>query len=284
MTTVVLSPLRKQGDVSKIPASPTTVLLQGSSTSPTATLSPTQGSSTSPTATLACTHDSGTSLPDTLASSYTPHCTSGPSPCIYKREVQGLHARGRAGERANEQAHSLSRTLVTPTTSTPPWCEIIRAAFLPCVPSRANPSGLRHAATNLLVGPGTLPGSKHRQLARQVGVCCVLTNNFPLSSRWVVFSNLSSPGRCSASGVSSSCPSTAATTWCSSPRNATATTTVVSSPGGGELDDVFPPWRKSSIRVCPATLLTAGGGNGATVARQEAAPRRLSSESATLAP
>jgi hypothetical protein len=38
MTTVVLSPLRKQGDVSKISAAPTTVLLQGSGTSPTATL------------------------------------------------------------------------------------------------------------------------------------------------------------------------------------------------------------------------------------------------------
>jgi hypothetical protein len=55
----------------------------------------------------------------------------------------------------------------------------------------------------------------------------VLTNNFPLSSRWVVFSNLFSPGRCSASGVSSSCPSTAATTLYSSPRSTTATTTVV---------------------------------------------------------
>jgi hypothetical protein len=44
MTTVVLSPLRKQGDVSKILAAPTAVLLQGS----------------------------GTSLPDTLAHSYTP--------------------------------------------------------------------------------------------------------------------------------------------------------------------------------------------------------------------
>jgi hypothetical protein len=90
----------------------------------------------------------------------------------------------------------------------------------------------------------------------------VLTNNFPLSSRWVVFSNLFSPGWCSASGVSSSCPSTAATTWYSSSRSATATTTTVSSPGGGKLDDVFPPWRKSSIRVCPATLLAAGRGDG----------------------
>jgi hypothetical protein len=108
MTTVVLSPLRKQGDVSKILAAPTAVLLQGSSTSPTATLSPTQGSSTYPTATLACTQGSSISLPDTLAPSYTPHCTPGPSPCIYKREVQGLHSKGRTGEQANKQAHSLS--------------------------------------------------------------------------------------------------------------------------------------------------------------------------------
>jgi hypothetical protein len=56
------------------------------------------------------------------------------------------------------------------------------------------------------------PGSKRRQLARQVGACCVLTNSFPSSSRWVVSSNLSNPGRCSVSGVLSSCPSTAATT------------------------------------------------------------------------
>jgi hypothetical protein len=109
---VVLSPLRKQGDVSKIPAALTAVLLQGSSTSSTATLSPMQGSSTSPTATLACTQGSGTSLPDTLAHSYTPHCTPRPSPCIYKREVQAPPARGReedrAGGRADEQAHSFS--------------------------------------------------------------------------------------------------------------------------------------------------------------------------------
>jgi hypothetical protein len=70
MTTVVLSPLRKQGDISKLPAAPTAVLLQGLGAPPTATLPRTQGSSTSPTATLACTQGSGTSLPDTLAPSY----------------------------------------------------------------------------------------------------------------------------------------------------------------------------------------------------------------------
>jgi hypothetical protein len=65
--------------------------------------------------------------------------------------------KGRTGERANEQAHSLSisRTLVTPTTNTLPWCEITRAALSPFVPSCANPSGQGHATTNLLVGQGT---------------------------------------------------------------------------------------------------------------------------------
>jgi hypothetical protein len=47
----------------------------------------------------------------------------------------------------------------------------------------------------------------------------------------------------------------------------------------------LPPWQKSSIRVCPAAFLAAGGGGGgATVARQEATPHRLSSESTTPAP
>jgi hypothetical protein len=110
MTMVVLRPLRKQGDVSKIPAASTVVLLQGSGTSPMTTLPRTHGSSTSPTATLACTQGSGTSLPDTLAPSYTPHYTPGPSPCIYKREVQGLHARGsRGGTSQRTGSLSLSR-------------------------------------------------------------------------------------------------------------------------------------------------------------------------------
>jgi hypothetical protein len=58
----------------------------------------------------------------------------------------------------------------------------------------------------------------------------------------------------------------------------------VNPPGGGGLSDVFPPWRKSSIRVCPVAFLAAGEGGGATMAKQEAAPRRLSSESTTPAP
>jgi hypothetical protein len=108
MTTVAISPLRKQGDASRIPAAPTAVLLQGSGTSLTATLSPTQGSSTSPTATLACTQGLGTSLPDTLAPSYTPIVHLDPLLASIKGRSRAFMREGRAGERANKQAHSLS--------------------------------------------------------------------------------------------------------------------------------------------------------------------------------
>jgi hypothetical protein len=53
-------------------------------------------------------------------------------------------------------------TLVTSTTSTLVQ-DITRLIPLACVPSCTNPSGQGHAATNLLVGPGT-PGPKPRQI------------------------------------------------------------------------------------------------------------------------
>jgi hypothetical protein len=59
---------------------------------------------------------------------------------------------------------------------------------------------------------------------------------------------------------------------------------AVSPPVGGGIDDVFPTWRKSNIRVCPVTFPADGGGGGATMAKQEAAPRQLLSESTTSAP
>jgi hypothetical protein len=147
MMSVVLSPLRKQGDVSRIPAAPPAVLLQGSGTSLMATLSRTQGSSTPPTATLACTQGSGTSLPDTLAHRYTPIVHLDPLLASIKGRSRAF-LRGGGGSRGDEQTNRLSlplATLVTPTTSTP-RCEIIQAAFPPCVPSCANPSGQGHAA------------------------------------------------------------------------------------------------------------------------------------------
>jgi hypothetical protein len=187
---------------------------------------------------------------------------------------------------AGRLSPSPSRTLITP------YCKRIypghrttRSHDFPLFVSRLAPThlgwGTQRQFTRRSRDP---PGSKRRQLVRQVGGCCVLTINFPSSSRWVVSSNLFNPGRCSVSGVSSSCPSTAATTWYSFLRRATTTMTAVSLPGGGGIDDVFPPWRKNNIRVCPVAFLAAGEGGGATMAKQEAAPRRLSSESTTPAP
>jgi hypothetical protein len=146
------------------------VLLQGSSAPPTAMIPRAQGSSTSPTATLACTQGSGTSLPDTLAHSYTPIVHLDPLLASIKGRPRALMREGhRAGGRADEQACSLSpsRTLLTPTASASPWRRITRAAFSPpCVPSRANPSGLGHAATIFTRRSRDPPGSKRRQLAQ----------------------------------------------------------------------------------------------------------------------
>jgi hypothetical protein len=59
---------------------------------------------------------------------------------------------------------------------------------------------------------------------------------------------------------------------------------AVSPPAGGGIDDVFPAWRKSNIRVCPVTFPADRGGGGAGMAKQEVAPRWLSSESTVPAP
>jgi hypothetical protein len=60
----------------------------------------------------------------------------------------------------------------------------------------------------------------------------------------------------------------------SSHRSMTATT-VVGSPGGGKLDDDLSPGRKRDTRVYHASLLAKGGRDGATMARQKAAPPQL---------
>jgi hypothetical protein len=59
---------------------------------------------------------------------------------------------------------------------------------------------------------------------------------------------------------------------------------AVSPSAGDGIDDIFPTWQKSNIRVCPVTFPTDGGGGGAGMAKQEAAPRQLSSESTAPAP
>jgi isopentenyldiphosphate isomerase len=55
-------------------------------------------------------------------------------------------------------------------------------------------------------------------------------------------------------------------------------------PAGGGIDDVFPAWWKNNLRAHPVLSPADGGGGGATKAKQEAAPRRLSSESTAPAP
>jgi hypothetical protein len=161
MTTAALSPLRKQGDVSKDPTAPTAVLPQGSSTPPTATTSHEQGAKTSLTATTACTQGSSSSLLDTLAHCYTPHCTPGPSPYAYKMKVQGSHTRRLVAREDGladslSLSHSPSRTLVTsyckrtrPGRRTTQRPRVSPFAVLPPLraPSRANPSGLGHTTT-----------------------------------------------------------------------------------------------------------------------------------------
>jgi hypothetical protein len=166
-----------------------------------------------------------------LAHCYTPHCTPGSFPYASKRKVQGPltegwpRGEGRDGARVRPLAPSRVDACNPLLQAHPTWARDKHEGrgISPLTPVSLRllpPFALRLAPTHL--GWGTRrqftrrsrdpPGSKHRQLARQVGVCCVLTNSFPSSSRWAVFSNLSSPGRYSVSGVLSSCPSTAATT------------------------------------------------------------------------
>jgi hypothetical protein len=125
MAPVALSPLRQQGDVSRVLAALPAVLLQDSGAPPTAMPLHVQRPSSPPMATLACTQGLGTPLPDTLAHSYAPRCTPGLSPCLYKRGVQG-HPEGRFARgkrRTSSVSPSLSPSrdaLVTPTASGTP--------------------------------------------------------------------------------------------------------------------------------------------------------------------
>jgi hypothetical protein len=162
MTPVALSPLRQQGDVSGILIALPAVLLQDSGAPPTATPSHVQGPSSPPTATLACTQGLGTPLLDTLAHSYAPRCTSGLSPCLYKREVQGHPEGVRAREAADELCVPLSlsraRRACNPYYERHPWCRIIQGLthILCSIPRQPIWAGTR--SDNSLVSPRTPRG------------------------------------------------------------------------------------------------------------------------------
>jgi hypothetical protein len=171
MTTAVLSPLRKQGYVSKDPTAPTAVLLQGSSAPLTATTPHEQGSNTSPTATSACTWGSGSPLLDTLAHCYTPRCTPGPSPYVYKRKVQGPRTR-KVAARENGLMRSLTPSLSLSLANAcnpllqahPPWAQdntrprFPLTGFPPLCSVSRRPIWAGTRSDNLLVGPGTPRG------------------------------------------------------------------------------------------------------------------------------
>jgi hypothetical protein len=118
-------------------------------------------------------------LLDTLAHCYTPHCTPGHSPYIYKRKVQGSRTRrwprGRTGRRTR-LVPSLSLSLANACNpllqAHPPWAQdntkvaVSPYCFPPCVPSRADPSGwdMQRQFTRRSRDP---LGSKRRQVARE---------------------------------------------------------------------------------------------------------------------
>jgi hypothetical protein len=190
MTTVVLSPLRKQGDVSKIPAAPTVVLLQGSKHFSDGHVIAYAG--------LKHFSDSHVGMYTGLRHFPARHVSAQLHPPIVHLDplLASIKGRSRAfmqkvareNELTNRLTLSLSRTLVTPTTSTPPlaWDNTSRVFLL--VFHLAPTHLARTRSDKFTRRSRDPPGSKRRQLARQVGACYVLTNNFPLSSRWVVSS------------------------------------------------------------------------------------------------
>jgi hypothetical protein len=155
MTLVALSPLRQQGDVSRVLAALPAALLQDSGAPPATTPSHVQRLSSPPTATLACTQGLGTPLPDTLAHSYAPRCTPRLSPCLYKREVQGHPEREAADELYVPLSISLTRRACNPYCERHPWCRIIQglSLILCSIPRQPIWAGTR--SDNLLIGPGT---------------------------------------------------------------------------------------------------------------------------------
>jgi hypothetical protein len=151
-----------------------------------------------------------------------PHCTPRPSPYVYKRKAQGSRTRrwprGRTGWRTVSLSLSPSRTLVTP------YCKCIRPgrrttrrprfplAVSPlCVPSRADPSGLGHAATiySSVQGP---PGVETPTVGAPGRGLLRVDEQLPVKLQMGSLQQPLQPGTMLRFGSLSSCPSTAATT------------------------------------------------------------------------
>jgi hypothetical protein len=136
MTPVALSPLRQQGDGSRVLVALPAALLQDSGAPPVTTPSHVQRPSSPPMATLACTQGLGTPLPDTLAHSYAP------PPIVHldsllasiKGKSRATLREVRAREAANELcvplSLSLTRRTCNPYCERHPWCRIIQGLSL----------------------------------------------------------------------------------------------------------------------------------------------------------
>jgi hypothetical protein len=298
MTTAALNPLRKQGDVSKDSTAPTVVLPQGSSAPPTATTSHEQGAKTSPAATTACTQGARSSLLDTLAHCYTPHCTPGPSPYAYKRKVQGSLTRRWAARENGTARISLSlpptRTLVTPycKRTRPGRRTTQRSRVSPFVclllsplhaPSRADPSGLGHATTiySSVQGP---PGVETPTVGAPGRGLLHVDEQLPVKLQMGSLQQPFRPGTVLRFGSLEFMSLDGSYDMILHPPPRDSDNGGRHPPAGGGINDVFPTWRKNNIRLCPVASPADGGGGGATKAKQEAAPCRLSSESTASAP
>jgi hypothetical protein len=161
MTPVALSPLRQQGDISRILAALPAVLLQDTGAPPTATPSHVQGPSSPPTATLACTQGLGTLLSDTLVHSYAPRVRLDPLLASIKGRsratLREVRVRGAAGELC--VSLSLTQRACNPYYERHPWCRIIHGlSHLLCSISRQPIwAGARNDFTGRSKGP---PGSE----------------------------------------------------------------------------------------------------------------------------
>jgi hypothetical protein len=128
MTSAALNPLRKHGDVSRIHAAPSAMLLQGSRHSSDGHVITSTGlkallrrprwyiyraQGASPTTTLLSVQGSGHFPASHVSSKLHPHCTAGHLLCVYKRGCLGPHGgkeRRRERERERDERAAYKHT------------------------------------------------------------------------------------------------------------------------------------------------------------------------------